>query len=162
MADVKQSVYPVLLAGGTGTRLWPVSRALYPKQLVKFIGNDSLVQSTVKRLAPVLDLQNVRVVCGQQHLHERRSDRRRRRVVGRHGWRTAGPRHRLARQGLDAGIGNAGGAPQCTLHDAGNEDGTDYLVMEHVEGKPLKGPMPVEEALRLLRRRLPCCRLRWR
>jgi mannose-1-phosphate guanylyltransferase/mannose-6-phosphate isomerase len=70
MADVKHSVYPILLAGGTGTRLWPVSRALYPKQLVKFIGNDSLVQSTVKRLAPVLDLQNVRVVCGQQHLHE--------------------------------------------------------------------------------------------
>jgi mannose-1-phosphate guanylyltransferase/mannose-6-phosphate isomerase len=70
MADVKHSVYPVLLAGGTGTRLWPVSRALYPKQLVKFIGNDSLVQSTIKRLAPVLDLQNVRVVCGQQHFHE--------------------------------------------------------------------------------------------
>lgn len=70
MADVKRNVYPVLLAGGTGTRLWPVSRALYPKQLVKFIGNDSLVQSTIKRLAPVLELQNVRVVCGEQHFHE--------------------------------------------------------------------------------------------
>ena len=67
MAEVKSNVYPVLLAGGTGTRLWPVSRELYPKQLVKFIGNDSLVQSTIKRLTPLLDLQNVRVVCGEQH-----------------------------------------------------------------------------------------------
>ena len=70
MAEAKYNVYPVLLAGGTGTRLWPVSRALYPKQLVKFIGNDSLVQSTIKRLAPVLELENVHVVCGEQHYHE--------------------------------------------------------------------------------------------
>ena len=70
MAKVNRKVYAVLLAGGTGTRLWPVSRELFPKQLVKFIGNDSLVQSTIKRLAPLLDLQNVRVVCGEQHFHE--------------------------------------------------------------------------------------------
>ncbi len=63
-------VYPILLAGGTGTRLWPVSRELYPKQLVKFIGDDSLLQVTIKRLAPVLDTENVKVVCGQQHFHE--------------------------------------------------------------------------------------------
>jgi mannose-1-phosphate guanylyltransferase len=70
MADSDSNVYAVLLAGGTGTRLWPVSRELYPKQLVKFIGQDSLVQSTIKRLSPMLDLQNVRVVCGEQHYHE--------------------------------------------------------------------------------------------
>jgi mannose-1-phosphate guanylyltransferase/mannose-6-phosphate isomerase len=70
MADSASNVYAILLAGGTGTRLWPVSRELYPKQLVKFIGRDSLVQSTIKRLAPVLDLKNIRVVCGRQHYHE--------------------------------------------------------------------------------------------
>jgi mannose-1-phosphate guanylyltransferase len=70
MAASDSNVYAVLLAGGTGTRLWPVSRELYPKQLVKFIGRDSLVQSTIKRLSPLLDLQNVRVVCGEQHYHE--------------------------------------------------------------------------------------------
>ena len=63
-------VYPVLLAGGTGTRLWPVSRQLYPKQLVKFIGDDSLVQTTVKRLTSLLDPENLRIVCGEEHVNE--------------------------------------------------------------------------------------------
>ena len=70
MADLAGKVYAILLAGGTGTRLWPVSRQLYPKQLVKFIGDDSLVQSTIKRLLPVLDADCVRIVCGAQHFHE--------------------------------------------------------------------------------------------
>jgi mannose-1-phosphate guanylyltransferase/mannose-6-phosphate isomerase len=70
MTDSANNVYAILLAGGTGTRLWPVSRQLYPKQLVKFIGDDSLVQSTIKRLSPVLDTENVRIVCGEQHFHE--------------------------------------------------------------------------------------------
>jgi mannose-1-phosphate guanylyltransferase/mannose-6-phosphate isomerase len=70
MADLDLSVYPILLAGGTGTRLWPVSRELYPKQLAKFIGEDSLLQGTIKRLQPVLDTENVKVVCGEQHFHE--------------------------------------------------------------------------------------------
>jgi mannose-1-phosphate guanylyltransferase/mannose-6-phosphate isomerase len=70
MGDLAGKVYAILLAGGTGTRLWPVSRQLYPKQLVKFIGNDSLVQSTIKRLSPVLDAASVRIVCGEQHFHE--------------------------------------------------------------------------------------------
>ena len=70
MADSADNVYAVLLAGGTGTRLWPVSRELYPKQLGKFIGKDSLVQSTIKRLPPLVNLQNIRVVCGKHHYHE--------------------------------------------------------------------------------------------
>jgi mannose-1-phosphate guanylyltransferase/mannose-6-phosphate isomerase len=64
------NVYPVLLAGGSGTRLWPVSRERNPKQLVKFIGKDSLVQRTVKRLTSFLDMENIRIVCGKEHVHE--------------------------------------------------------------------------------------------
>ncbi len=68
--DKEYPVYPVLLAGGVGSRLWPVSRELSPKQLIKFIGEDSLLQSTIKRLVPVLDRENVRIVCGDKHFHE--------------------------------------------------------------------------------------------
>jgi mannose-1-phosphate guanylyltransferase/mannose-6-phosphate isomerase len=70
MTDKKIEIYAILLAGGTGTRLWPVSRELYPKQLVNFIGRDSLVQSTVKRLSPVLNTEKIRIVCGKEHFHE--------------------------------------------------------------------------------------------
>ena len=37
----------------------------------------------------------------------------------------------------------------CTLHDVGQENGVEYLVMEYIEGKPLQGPMPVAEVMRL-------------
>ena len=67
---MQTQTYGVLLAGGTGTRLWPVSRQLYPKQLVRFIGRDSLVQNTIKRLAPLIKPENVRIVCGHDHYHE--------------------------------------------------------------------------------------------
>lgn len=46
-----QSVYPVLLCGGSGTRLWPLSRKSYPKQFSQLIGAESLFQSTAKRMA---------------------------------------------------------------------------------------------------------------
>ena len=62
MPEWTSNVYSVLLAGGSGTRLWPVSRELFPKQLVSFIGSDSLVQATIKRLMPILDAEKVRVV----------------------------------------------------------------------------------------------------
>ena len=62
--------YPVLLAGGIGSRLWPVSRELFPKQLVNLAGDDSLIQDTIKRLSPLLDTDNVRIVCGNDHYYE--------------------------------------------------------------------------------------------
>ncbi|MGH6737415.1 MAG: mannose-1-phosphate guanylyltransferase/mannose-6-phosphate isomerase [Methyloceanibacter sp.] len=45
------SIYPVVLSGGTGSRLWPVSRAQMPKQLMPFLSSRSLLQETVLRLA---------------------------------------------------------------------------------------------------------------
>ena len=43
-------VYPVLLAGGSGTRLWPLSRKSYPKQFSKLIGKTTLFQKSALRL----------------------------------------------------------------------------------------------------------------
>lgn len=62
--------FPVLLAGGSGTRLWPVSRKLYPKQLARFFGGASLIQNTIQRLFPVFHPEHIRVVCGEAHAHE--------------------------------------------------------------------------------------------
>src|SRR3982751_4046650 len=44
-------VRPVILCGGAGTRLWPVSRQLFPKQLLPLMGEQSLLQQTAKRLS---------------------------------------------------------------------------------------------------------------
>jgi mannose-1-phosphate guanylyltransferase/mannose-1-phosphate guanylyltransferase/mannose-6-phosphate isomerase len=46
-----QMITPVLLAGGSGTRLWPLSRKSYPKQFSSLIGNDSLFQASARRLS---------------------------------------------------------------------------------------------------------------
>jgi mannose-1-phosphate guanylyltransferase / mannose-6-phosphate isomerase len=43
-------IHPVILSGGSGTRLWPMSRTLYPKQLLRLLGRDSLLQQTVRRV----------------------------------------------------------------------------------------------------------------
>ena len=43
-------IYPVILCGGSGTRLWPASRKAYPKQFAKLIGEESLYQLTLRRL----------------------------------------------------------------------------------------------------------------
>lgn len=70
MARKKIKTYAVLLAGGSGSRLWPVSRELLPKQLVRFTGTDSLIQNTITRLDPVIDKNNVKIVCGDEHFFE--------------------------------------------------------------------------------------------
>ncbi len=70
MSGKHLKTYSVLLAGGTGSRLWPVSRELLPKQLVNLAGDDSLIQNTIKRLSPVLDAGNMRIVCGEEHFFE--------------------------------------------------------------------------------------------
>jgi mannose-1-phosphate guanylyltransferase/mannose-6-phosphate isomerase len=70
MPKKELKIFPVLLAGGSGSRLWPISRELYPKQLVSFVGTDSLIQNTIKRLSPVMESSKIRVVCGEEHFFE--------------------------------------------------------------------------------------------
>ncbi|WP_299734080.1 sugar phosphate nucleotidyltransferase, partial [uncultured Tateyamaria sp.] len=45
------SITPVLLCGGSGSRLWPLSRKSYPKQFVSLIGDETLFQASASRLA---------------------------------------------------------------------------------------------------------------
>jgi mannose-1-phosphate guanylyltransferase/mannose-6-phosphate isomerase len=46
-----KNIHPVLLCGGSGTRLWPLSRKSYPKQFTDLIGDESLFQASARRLA---------------------------------------------------------------------------------------------------------------
>lgn len=58
---------PVILSGGSGTRLWPLSREEYPKHLVPLIGAESLLQKTVLRLQGDLPCAAPIVVCNEAH-----------------------------------------------------------------------------------------------
>ena len=49
-------IQPVILAGGTGTRLWPLSRELYPKQLLNLTEDKSLLQATILRIMSLPDM----------------------------------------------------------------------------------------------------------
>ena len=64
-----QSLIPVVLSGGSGTRLWPLSREKYPKQLLPLIGEDSLLQATVRRMEGLTDIQlgAPLVVCNEEY-----------------------------------------------------------------------------------------------
>ena len=56
----------VVMAGGSGTRLWPLSRAGHPKQFLKLIGDKSMLQSTMKRLE-CLDISSSVTICNEEH-----------------------------------------------------------------------------------------------
>ncbi|WP_027799346.1 mannose-1-phosphate guanylyltransferase/mannose-6-phosphate isomerase [Paraburkholderia dilworthii] len=64
-------IVPVILAGGSGSRLWPVSRENYPKQLIDVVGSDSLLQATARRMDGFsanwkVDASPI-IVCGEEH-----------------------------------------------------------------------------------------------
>ncbi len=47
---MRPHLYAVILAGGSGTRFWPLSRQFYPKQLLRLLGEDTLIQQTMRRV----------------------------------------------------------------------------------------------------------------
>jgi len=61
------TIQPVILAGGTGSRLWPLSRELYPKQLLQLTGNNSLLQTTLLRVSGLVNSLPPLVVVGEEH-----------------------------------------------------------------------------------------------
>ena len=67
-APAAARVQPVVLSGGSGTRLWPLSREKYPKQLLPLIGEDSLLQATVRRTDGIgAELASPMVVCNEEY-----------------------------------------------------------------------------------------------
>jgi mannose-1-phosphate guanylyltransferase/mannose-6-phosphate isomerase len=60
-------VIPVILAGGSGTRLWPLSRELYPKQLLPLVNEHTMLQGTIVRLSDMQNMAEPIVVCNEDH-----------------------------------------------------------------------------------------------
>lgn len=60
-------IIPVVLSGGSGTRLWPLSREKYPKQLLPLVGELSMLQATVARMDGIPDLDQPLLVCNEEH-----------------------------------------------------------------------------------------------
>lgn len=60
-------IIPVILAGGSGTRLWPLSRQHYPKQLLKLFGDKTMLQQTLLRLTGLDNVAPPIVVCNVEH-----------------------------------------------------------------------------------------------
>lgn len=60
-------IIPVILSGGAGTRLWPLSRELYPKQLLPLASEQTMLQETLTRLDGVAGLGSAVVVCNENH-----------------------------------------------------------------------------------------------
>ena len=55
-------MYCVIMAGGSGKRFWPLSRKDYPKQLLKIVGNKSMLQMTVDRLRKISMVEDIFIV----------------------------------------------------------------------------------------------------
>lgn len=58
---------PIVLSGGSGTRLWPLSRELYPKQLLPLVGKGTMLQETLARVSGMAEVGAPVVVCNEQH-----------------------------------------------------------------------------------------------
>jgi len=59
-------LYPIIMSGGSGSRLWPLSRQLNPKQFLPLVGDHSLLQVTIQRLQG-LDIAIPRLICNEEH-----------------------------------------------------------------------------------------------
>ncbi len=60
-------ITPVVLSGGSGTRLWPLSRKLHPKQLLPLLNETSLLQDTINRLQGLKDIEKTVVICNEEY-----------------------------------------------------------------------------------------------
>ena len=60
-------IIPVILSGGSGTRLWPLSRKQYPKQYLPLVGDNTMLQETILRLNGLDNLTDPIIICNINH-----------------------------------------------------------------------------------------------
>ncbi|MFO7560735.1 MAG: mannose-1-phosphate guanylyltransferase/mannose-6-phosphate isomerase [Desulfobacterales bacterium] len=60
-------IVPVIIAGGSGTRLWPLSRQLFPKQLMNLVDDNTMLQNTIMRMAGYPGITPPIIICNENH-----------------------------------------------------------------------------------------------
>lgn len=65
-----EDVYIVIMAGGSGTRFWPLSREAMPKQLLRIGGDETLIQQTIRRVNPLIPLDRIFIVTNENHAEQ--------------------------------------------------------------------------------------------
>jgi mannose-1-phosphate guanylyltransferase/mannose-6-phosphate isomerase len=68
-----KNIYSVILAGGSGTRFWPLSRELNPKQLLKIFGTESLIRQAILRVLPLTPEDKIYIVTNERLINEIRN-----------------------------------------------------------------------------------------
>lgn len=64
------SIYAVIMAGGRGTRFWPLSREQFPKQFLRIFGSQSMIEETVSRILPLIPSEDIYIVTNHQYAEE--------------------------------------------------------------------------------------------
>ncbi len=67
MPENKPDLFVSIMAGGSGTRLWPLSREAHPKQLLPLAGDKPLIEETVRRVLPMVDPEQILIITTEQH-----------------------------------------------------------------------------------------------
>jgi hypothetical protein len=65
--DSRGAIRAVILAGGSGSRLWPLSRQQLPRQFLRFGGESPLMQATIERLQPLVGPSDILIVASEEH-----------------------------------------------------------------------------------------------
>ena len=60
-------IIPIILSGGSGTRLWPLSRKQYPKQYLSLYGDNTMLQETILRLSGLDNITDPIIICNANH-----------------------------------------------------------------------------------------------
>lgn len=63
-------MYAVIMAGGRGTRFWPLSREKKPKHLLNITGSQTVIQNTIERIRPLIPQDNMYIITGESHYDE--------------------------------------------------------------------------------------------
>src|SRR6478672_13321315 len=119
-----ENYYGLILAGGRGTRFWPRSRRRHAKQVLSIVGERSLIQSTVDRLAPLIPAERLWVLTNE-HLREE--------IVRQ---LPAIPRRQILAEPAQRNTAPAIGLAAQILHSVDRNAVMGVFPSDHVVGKP--------------------------